>query len=47
MRRFVVNVFLFGAVGAVLGSVEIHIDTWQYWAILGSMAIACINVSME
>lgn len=43
MRKPVIDMIGFGTVGAVLGTLEAGLTSWQFWTIMISITIVQIN----
>jgi hypothetical protein len=46
MLQVIVNVFAFGIIGGILGSIGCHYNTWQFWGIMVSCVVIQINSSI-
>ena len=46
MRTLIINVLVFGLMGAFLSSQGMYITTWKFWVVMISMAIIQFNNSI-
>jgi len=47
MRKFIVNMFLFGGMCGLLAALGFHVMTWQFWIFVIGMLGLQVNNSID